>query len=284
MKKYFVLLALCVSVLCAQKSEVSFSSKFDEMKELKEVYIGVNHSRYNEKEKKCGDMSLYIFNKSSKKATQQIDVYSDVYDKRCLDSNMEIEDYNFDDYEDIQILADNLYYLYDPKKSEFFLSERIAGYLKFDFKYKTATRSEQININGNSFAIDTTYKIVKNEMIEIDRKCYLFLDFESHAKVNVDCNSISDIRIYILQSVKQKKNFTLELAILDEKKAVVLYKGQKEYINLEFKGDDGEEGLAYNEIVKGEITGTYIIYDSGSASYIRAKDDKRFEFESIKQK
>lgn len=264
-------------------NEFAFGPALDEFKTLKHVYLGVSYSTRYDWEEEPHELSIYIFNKSSENMTQRIDIACDSehYVNDCETTSLEIGDYNFDGFDDFKLV--DSYYLYNPTNNTFLLSEIVGHNLAFDHKNKTITDSYWDRWLGHEFT--TVYKIVDNKMVAILKTCFANIGFnEVEVQLHIeDCDSFSGTK-YHLRSIKLNKNFELHLTILDNesKKAVVIYKGQQEYINLELQRKSDTQRV-YNEVMNGKITGTYIINDGTkgiNGAYIRARDGRRFELEN----
>ncbi|MDR1976134.1 MAG: hypothetical protein LBQ18_04015 [Campylobacteraceae bacterium] len=263
--------------------EVSFF--FDELGETKDFYIGAD---YKEKwgsgeDYFDGYRKIYIFQKPSNRVIQTI--YGDfrgdtVY---CEGNCIAVEDYNFDGFEDFSLFEEyeagystRLYFLYNPKKKEFFLSEIKGVNLFFDQKTKTITSSSDER--------DLTYKLENNKLKLVKESCHTE-DFEwGDGNFEHNCE-YSGVFTY-LSSTGLKKNFELSIAISNDRtKGVVRYKGQKEFIDITLKKKSQNE-LIFDEKYKGKITGTYTlnIDDYGTiskGSYTRKKDGRKFELENM---
>ena len=218
--------------------------------------------------------------------------------------SFEIDDYNFDGYNDFSLfegcgVLDNFYssyFLFDPQTKNFFASGFDGTNLEFYRNTKTITSSSRCcagtGINR------TTYKLVDNRMVVLEKQCLnaanneigdVLLDEEGYLIFDeVDCYiPYLDIQ---LQSLGLKQNFQLRLAVYDEDMAggFVLYDGQKERIPIHFERSENmkkEENYPklfyYNEIYNGEINGVYSfkLHDTSfvdNVYYIRKKDGKKF--------
>jgi len=130
-----------------------------------------------------------VYEKSSNKLLQKIDVQCQLWG---LD-NIQVDDYNFDGHMDFSIFeasyagpnTTSLYYLYDPK-SESFLESGFSGVsLSFDAENKLIYEHNQC-CAGRSH-MNSTYKVVDNEMVLIERSCIEY-DEEKEDFVKVDCD------------------------------------------------------------------------------------------------
>jgi len=280
-------------------SEFTFKANANEMLETKEHFIIASyHFEDLRNENWSSPMTLTIFEKPSRKFIQRTyvnasrcsvitsDMDEQPINKECLRKG----DYNFDGIDDFSVSQGYYrydYFLYDPKKKEFFDSDfEEYGYLEFDEKTKTisAVCCDDDGVYNNS-----TYKVVNNKLVLQKKHCYAYTDDDT---IEYDCNNgksppyFFDIYNLTLKSIGLKKNFELYMLYDDyiKKYSYVLYKGQKEFIDLKFNKRDGNQ-LVYDEIYKGNFKGRFILHidrnDSSGfsgATYIR-KDGKEFEFE-----
>ncbi|MDR1976135.1 MAG: hypothetical protein LBQ18_04020 [Campylobacteraceae bacterium] len=265
---------------------------FNEIKETQNFYIALDykHDSWNKQSSQydvTGYDKVHIIQKPSNKIVQTIEGNLSGDAAYCEGNCIAIEDYNFDGFEDFSLLKEygrtysaSLYFLYDPKKKEFFLSEIDGENLLFDQKTKTITSF----FDGRDVLSRSTYKLENNKLKLIKESCYIE-DIEwGEGEFEHNCEYSGGF-IY-LSSVGLKKNFELKIAIsTDKKKGVVRYKGQKEFIDITLKQKSQNE-LIFDEKYKGTIMGAYTlsINDYGvitKASYARKKDGKKFELENI---
>ncbi len=91
-----------------------------------------------------------------------------------------VDDYNFDGYEDFSIFEEayaganesSLYFLYNPTKKKYFKSNIYGISLVFDPVSKTITESNAC-CGGRERSV-TTYRLVKNEMVEVASHHYVW--------------------------------------------------------------------------------------------------------------
>ncbi|MDR2033057.1 MAG: hypothetical protein LBP89_00235 [Helicobacteraceae bacterium] len=268
----------------AEKSEFAYAGPIewlwfsDEMKEAKDFHIGAGYITSEQ----AGYKKIYIFQKPSNRMVQTIEGNFSGDAGYCEGNCIAIDDYNFDGFEDFSLFGEydagystRLYFLYDPKKKEFFLSEIDGANLLFDQKTKTVTSS----FEGK----DLTYKIENNKLKLIKESCYAKDNEWEEDEFEHNCEYAG--RFTHLISVGLKNNFELEIAInADNTKGIARYRGQKEFLDLALK-QKVKNDLIFDEKYKGEITGSYAltIGEYGAvikASYIRKKDGKRFNLET----
>jgi hypothetical protein len=263
----------------------------DEMKEARDFHIGVSYKYRNGSEDDFeGYQTIYLFQKPSNRIAQIIDGNFSGAASYCEGNCVAIDDYNFDGFEDFSLLEEygrsystSLYFLYDPKKKEFFLSEISGENLLFDQKTKTIASASYY---GRDVSTRLTYKLENNKLKLIKESCYME-DIE-WAEGDFEHNCEYSYGFIYLSSTGLKKNFELKIAIsADKTKGVARYRGQKEFLDLALKRNDKNEFI-FDEKYKGEIMGTYAlaIDEYGAvtkASYIRKKDGKRFDLETTEE-
>ncbi|MDR1976761.1 MAG: hypothetical protein LBQ18_07185 [Campylobacteraceae bacterium] len=260
-----------------------------EIAQTKDFYIGLNFDYSGEYAKYD---SVMVFQKPSNRFAQKIaaqrgneSLFFGNDAEYCAGYCIDTEDYNFDGYEDFSLSrnsyagsnADRIYFLYNPKKKEFFLSSFEGVNLEFDHINKTIT-STDICCMGSRVS-KSVYKVANNKMKLIKESCFA-VDYgsdEAVVKFEYDCKeSYSE---YYFESVGLNKNFELKILLDKElKKGGVLHSGQKEYSVLKLKEKEGEK-LVYDEINQGNKTGSYIISeDLAQATYIVG--DKKIQFKA----
>ncbi|MDR0579471.1 MAG: hypothetical protein LBG21_02600 [Campylobacteraceae bacterium] len=276
-------------------NEVAFGGDANELLETKNHLIILSYPYSNEVEQQNAIIS--IFDKTSKKFIQVFRdiesqcnfLYADTgddkekeFDMKCLENG----DYNFDGIEDFSLFrqfysagnTDNFYYLYDPKKKEFFLSDISGMNLEFDYKNKIIIETDRC-CSGSLMQV-TKHKIAENKMTKIETRCYKYENWEGEDYSEYDCG-ISIFRQFYLTSVGLKKNFEIRIRIIDENfaRGEVKYKGQKESMQLKLV-QKSDEKLVFDEFYQGNTSGTYTLNmnegEITSAYYIR-KDGKKFD-------
>ena len=252
---------------------------------------------------------MQIFDKQNNKFIQELDLSP--YDfnapyKDVIGSG----DFNFDGFEDFSLFGGyaagpntfSCYFLYDPEK-HIFTSSEISG-VSLEFWDSEKLIYERNQCCAGSQYSERFFKVVNNRMVMVEEHCY-------HAKMNndgalvvdendelifdeVDCNDpYFDVK---LKSQGLKRNFRLKAFFYDEDMAggYVIYDGQTARIPMrhthseivENHENEGRPNMVehfYNEYYQGIITGTYSFTIQGArvykASYIRKKDNKKFELE-----
>ncbi|MDR2100184.1 MAG: hypothetical protein LBP40_05100, partial [Campylobacteraceae bacterium] len=242
------------------------------IKEMKDYYIGLTYATDSEFGKQEG--SLRIFKKPSNENILTItsnaensDIFDEVFSYCESEDCLRVGDYNFDGIEDFSLFRgydrqggeERTYFLYDPKKKEFVLSE-IGGYgLEFDAKTKTIKASHSEAVGYGSADVYTTYKVVNNKMEKIKEECSLtYYDETSSAVFAHDCGDNYWDGFTRFRSTGPKKNFEFAVALSGNGKGVALYKGQTEFITLVLSAKKGDEHI-YDEIYNGKKNGQYII-------------------------
>ncbi|MDR1349909.1 MAG: hypothetical protein LBJ59_03830 [Zoogloeaceae bacterium] len=278
--------------------EFSFGNNLDALEESKDLYVGATYACYDEDEKKQHDLVLYIFQKPSGDLVQRMDIPGEEnnYSGECEASYIKIADYNFDGIDDFSLWIDTdrmaRYYLYDPEKKEFFLSNITGVGLEFDHENKTITEVNSCCAGTRGARI--TYRLERNEMKQIKASCYLrdgewggeqgdedwrYIEFEYDCKDGDEYGAFSTLR-----SVGLKNRFFLKITLNEKRTAgALIYKGQKEFMRLVLKQKTGNGQMIFDERYKGETTGQYTLffYRDGSiagASYMR-EDGEKFELE-----
>ena len=325
MKDYLIIfLLLTTNFIFAQ--EKSTQPQFREFRNNEEIENEEWHCKITD-EIESGNYILQLVSSKEKSDYDNQWLCVQVLDKttRLLVQEMELEyggrgdsfdidDYNFDGYEDFSLYGgcgtlDNFYsfyFLFDPETKTFFESDFSGTNMFFCSSTKTITSSNRCC--GGSAKKEDMYKLIDNRMVLIEQQCLRTVMDEETGDVlfdeegylifeEVDCNT-PYLNIY-LQSVGLKKNFQLRLAIYDEDMAggFVLYKGKMERIPIHFDHfedieedesypDDSHAKLFYyNEMYEDENTGTYSfvlrnadIYD---VYYTHKKDGKVFALKTI---
>jgi hypothetical protein len=120
-------------------------------------------------------MGIELFNKKNGELFQKIEMQGE-YRHGILD--VEIGDFNFDGIKDFSIFehsyagpnSSSIYYLFDPLSGKFVNSGFEGSSLVFDTKKKRVYDSNQCC--GGAMRYTSVYKIVKNKMVRISRKCW----------------------------------------------------------------------------------------------------------------
>lgn len=131
---------------------------------------------------------LHIYEKKTDKLLQSFELQC-VY--REFNSVL-IGDYNFDGYPDFSVFesfyagpnTSTLYFLYDPATDSFFESGFTGISLDFDPETKTVTEYDQCC--AGRYISNTTYEIVNNKMVLIERHCLEYSESEDEM-IEVDC-------------------------------------------------------------------------------------------------
>ncbi|MDR1614092.1 MAG: hypothetical protein LBS26_00795, partial [Campylobacteraceae bacterium] len=235
-----------------------------ELAQTKGHYIGLSYD--------SGDDGAYeqvlIFEKPSNKLVQRIYGEASQSEKKvdlgysgfCPSACLSVRDYNFDGAEDFSLFYSysrvggdsRIYFLYDPKKKEFILTEFGGGNLEFDETTKTITQDNSYDINFGEINIYTAFKPVNNKMEKIKESCALvYYGEEDEASLKYDCKEGWWNGFWQLSSTGLKKNFELFAALSENRtKGVVIYKGQKEFITLSLNANNGDSYI-YDEIIQG---------------------------------
>ncbi|SHF19072.1 XAC2610-related protein [Dysgonomonas macrotermitis] len=132
---------------------------------------------------------LKIFEKRTDKLLQYIELECQLMGINCL----EVDDYNFDGVADFSVFeasyagpnTSRLYFLFDPKTGEYFLSDIGGVSLDFDHEKKRIYEHNQCCAGRNH--MNAEYKLVNNQMVLVKKTCVEYNeDVEDFIEVNCD--------------------------------------------------------------------------------------------------
>lgn len=137
--------------------------------------------------------SVQVFDKQSHQFIQEIDLDCDYCNWTGVGS-IGSGDFNFDGYEDFSLFAGfaagpntaSLYFVYDPQTKTFYLSE-ING-VSLEFNDIDQTIFERNQCCAGMYVTETTYKVVDNKMVIIEKHC-LELDPDTSEYFEISCES-----------------------------------------------------------------------------------------------
>jgi hypothetical protein len=271
-----------------------------EVKETGGFYIGLDSNFDNEGNERY--KSILIFEKPSNKIIQKIGAQADKNENIiegepniCKGDCLAIGDYNFDGIEDFSLFvtayrnadSERIYFLYDPNKKRFVISEFEGANLAFDYEKKliTSLYAQRATNGSGAFERYLTYKVIDNKMVQTKEECYLSYYDEANEDeftLRHDCNDGYYDGFFRLDSVGLKKNFALFVALNANKtKGAARYKGQAEFINLSLNKNTANDFI-YDEIYRGKVSGKYaftITDDVITAASYTNKDGKRFKLQ-----